>query len=187
MRLFVSAGLSPTSLDTLEGAISRLRPAAPRLKFTKRENLHFTLKFLGETPAESLPEIMHIISGEALKSEPFKISVEGVGYFGPRRCPRIIWAGLREGRAEMCALAAGLNGRLDKFLHGEREAFPHITIARLNGGTASEQLLHMLDEMNHVKFCEDVVKEIKLKKSTLTPKGPVYSDVFSFPMGRAQK
>ena len=122
MRLFFALPLSEAALDALETVQAVLRPQAPDANYTRRENLHLTLAFLGETSRVREAEA----AMEEVALPPFSFQVEGQGRFGD-----LYWAGVRR-----CAPLWELQGELARRLrdHGfslERRPFrPHLTLAR---------------------------------------------------------
>ena len=137
MRLFIACetgaavgDAAAALIEELRGRVARLAPQA-RLTWVPRERLHFTVRFIGsvdDTRASALQEALIA----PLPVPAFDAVVHGVGAFPDRRPPRVIWAGLRSGTAEMVALARAVNQRIDRLVGGAPEALrPHLTLARV--------------------------------------------------------
>ncbi len=140
------------------------------LKMIKPENMHITLRFLGDVDSEIAKEDMRFFDG----FPEFEISVVGLGNF-----PRILWAGVKDGANELEELSQIAKKISVGNVYTESSKFSaHITIARdINGAikTAAEDI----EEMKNMDFGRFSVKEIKLRKSSLSAEGPLYSDIYS--------
>lgn len=183
MRLFVAIEISKEVAERITEIEKRLFKGGFDLKFVEPENLHLTLKFLGEVSDEDLKYVESVISYVANEFQAFNVSFQGLGYFGSERNVKVLWIGVKEGKSEFVRIASSLDKKLSKIREEERkEKTPHLTIARVKSGKNRENLLREIYSLNDVKIGEVYVKEIKLKKSELTPKGPVYSDLKAFPL-----
>jgi 2'-5' RNA ligase len=117
-------------IEELRTRVVRLAPHA-RLTWVSRERLHFTVRFIGSVDASTVPAIVDALAAP-LPRAPFDAIVQGLGVFPDRRPPRVIWAGLRSGTAEMAALARAVNQRIDRLVGGDPEELrPHLTLARV--------------------------------------------------------
>lgn len=137
MRLFVGCETGTSVGAAAEALIEELRAraaqAAPhaRLTWVPKERLHFTVRFIGAVDASAASAIREALA-LPLPYAPFDAVVQGLGVFPDRRPPRVVWAGLRSGAAEMVALAQAVNQRVDRLVGGEAEALrPHLTLARV--------------------------------------------------------
>ncbi|RLG42822.1 MAG: RNA 2',3'-cyclic phosphodiesterase, partial [Thermoproteota archaeon] len=108
----------------------------------------------------------------------------GVGAFPSMSRPRVIWVGVEEGREELVRLMRWVDSRLRRlgFPREDREPHPHLTIARVKWLRDRESLKRVLSSLLSTDFGEIEVREIRLKKSTLTPKGPIYETLASIPL-----
>ncbi len=179
MRLFVAVDLEPEIRDKIGQLIEDMKSREFDVKFTKPGNLHFTLKFLGEVEEGRIPEIESRISDALKGAEPFKISIEGLGYFGSHNFIRVIWLDVKLGREMLVELSRKMKV-LDYIRPDDFEHKPHITIGRPRSGKNRELLLREIEKMKFVKFGGMDVKFVKLKQSILQKDGPVYSDVKVF-------
>lgn len=146
------------------------------VKLTERENLHFTLKFIGEIGDEMVDKVKSKL-GE-INEKSFEIEISGLGAFPNPARPRIIWVGCKSG--DMERLAKKIDYRMWEIgLPPEKRYTNHITIARVKG-KPGKNLQKILMELKNFSAGSMKVNEIKLKRSVLKPTGPVYSDVASF-------
>lgn len=146
-----------------------------RIKFVEPENIHLTLKFLGEIPVSMVDEIVKVM--EKATISPFTIEIKGVGAFPHNRRARVIWIGVGKGSDRVCEIFRRLDiGLRSLGFISERKSFiPHITIGRVKGGCDFQRLEKILNNFTFFQFGEIFVDNIRLKKSVLTPKGPIYT------------
>ena len=173
MRTFVAVEIqNNTVLDSIAKFQSDLNIKA---KAVSKENMHFTLLFLGEISEEIAPKIM-----DALKSitfSPIQISFVGIGAFPNPRFPRVIWIGVDEIAGQnLVKLAKQVEEKLGPLGFKSDKPFkPHLTIFRIknNVGDISKEL----DRLKTIQLGHDTITELKFKKSILTPSGPIYTDL----------
>jgi len=139
-------------------------------KKVEKENLHATLIFLGEISEEKALEIKKIVNDANSLICNYEIEFKGVGAFPSESRPRVIWVGAHA--PEINALHKILCERIP--FHDER-FHPHVTIARVrDGGKIGRNLF---EKYGNEFFGKESAGKIVLKKSTLTPNGPIYEDV----------
>ena len=180
MRLFISIDIPEEIKNKIIQIQKKISASSPSIKPTSRDNLHITLKFLGEVHEDYVNKLVNIISETLKNTKPFTLSLKGIKYFGNPRFIKIIYIGLSRGLHETKDLMNSLNSSLKHIRKEEKEPIPHVTIFRVPFNASSESLLHTLSSLSDTEFGEFNVKEIKLKKSVLTPEGPVYSDIETF-------
>ncbi len=184
MRLFIAAGIP----DDVKKRIMRFQKTLVcgrcRIKITEEENLHFTLKFLGDVDEGEAGKVEQSILSALGDFSPFRISVEGAGFFGRPKAIRIVWAGVNNGRDELVKLMNALDRKLDYIRKNEHTPSPHITIARVKAAESTAGLAHIISSHNDVKFGEFELSGVSLKQSTLTGHGPVYADLRVFHLRR---
>jgi 2'-5' RNA ligase len=153
-----------------------LQSSGAKLKLVEPQNLHFTLHFLGNVAEERLPELANIL--QKVVGKTFDVELLGVGCFRPRR-PRVIWIGCEAGADQLIHHQKFLGRELRShgFPSEKRKYSPHLTIIRVRSGRNREELMELVDQYASKGLGKFRVKDIKLKKSTLTPKGPIYEDL----------
>ena len=173
MRTFVAIEVTAQNvLDSISHVQSELSIKA---KPVELYNMHFTVQFLGEVSQEMIKKISATLSG--LEFSPFSISFVGIGVFPkPPRFPRIVWVGTEEGIKDLEKLAEMIRMKLSHLGFSPDKKFkPHVTIFRIK--KKIEEITNKLEKFSSHSFGNQVVTEIKFKKSELTPNGPVYSDL----------
>lgn len=153
----------------------RLKATGARLKLVEPENIHLTVKFLGDIEDSQVDEVSRVIEG--ISFEPFTLMVEGVGVFPNLRRPVTVWAGITEGVGELAEVFANVNDGLANlgFEKDRRRFQPHLTLARVRGGENRDRLVEELVNCEGYEFGVVRVERIALKKSVLTRSGPIYS------------
>ena len=180
MRLFVAVDLNESVRKRIAEVQRKLDSADYDLKIVEPENLHLTLKFLGEVDESTCEHVKELISEAVKDVHAFALSFEGIGYFGNERFMKVVWLGVKGGKDEFVRAAKSLDKHLSFIRKEEHDMSPHLTIARVKSGRNVQSLAREVNSLRDVKIGEVRVKEIKLKKSVLTPEGPVYSDVKTF-------
>ena len=152
-----------------------LASTGANLKPVERENIHLTLKFLGEIPPHKVDEVAELV--KEISFEPFEFKVEEVGVFPNHRRPATIWAGISEGVSEVTRVFEELDIKLGKhgFERERRKFHPHLTIARVRSGKNRDQLVEELMRLETKEFGEITADRVVFKKSVLTPSGPIYT------------
>ncbi len=166
---------------------SEISSSSAKIKLVEPENLHITLKFLGEVDEARIPVIVNSLE-EALKgSKGFKIRLERVGAFPRVSRPNVIWVGVSDGREPLIKLANLVEDALKRigFPKEKRPFEPHLTIARVK--YRSSDLPSLIMKVEETIVGEVEVREVRLKKSTLTPKGPIYETLHTFPLIPAEE
>lgn len=172
LRTFIAVSV-PCS-DELREVIGSLGEMGPAVKPAAADNLHITLKFLGETPAEQVPHIGEVLR-EAASVAPFEMELVGLGAFPRIERPSVIWAGV-EGGEPLVRIAERLEKPLKKLGYPkERRAFsPHLTIARVRRKPPPE-LFELFDECGTRRFGLVPVQEVAFYRSELRPEGSKYT------------
>lgn len=154
-------------------ALEGLRPVRPEL-------VHVTLKFLGEVPEGMIEPISQALG--TVKGRPFRAAVKGMGAF-PGRSIRVVWLGL-EGEFEGLQQKVEAALRPFGFRRDGRGFSPHVTIARVGrpDPEVNRRLAPIIASLAGVDLGSFPVERFLLKKSTLTPGGPIYDDLAEFPL-----
>jgi 2'-5' RNA ligase len=178
VRCFIAVDVEePTLLDKIAGVQARLEQTGSDIKCVERENVHLTLKFLGDVRPGLIDEVVEAVS--SLRVEPFRMSIKGVGVFPNLRRPRVVWVGVTGGTQELKAAFDSLEPRIVGlgFKPESRRFSPHITIARVRSGRNRDRLVEAVTGLRDADFGGAEIAHVKLKKSVLTPRGPIYSDL----------
>lgn len=179
MRTFIALELPKEIKDSLADIQEQLRASAADVKWVKPENIHLTLKFLGDINEQQLTQIISILEEIGRDKLSFDISLSTLGAFPKITFPRVIWVGIDKGDNETQDIAQVLEEKIAKvgIPREDRPFSSHITIGRLRSGLNREKLTKNLEglQKNFGKYKKEfLVTKITLFKSTLVPSGPIY-------------
>lgn len=179
MRAFVAIEMDEPVRRALAGLIEELnRPRQP-VKWVAAENIHLTLKFLGDVADARAGEAVQIVRDCAQGIGPFALTVRGTGAFPNPQKPRVIFAGAEDERGAAHELARRLEERMVA-LGVEREERPfqcHVTLGRAREPRALPALAAKMAVASAREFGKMTVTQVTLFESTLTPQGPIYRAV----------
>jgi 2'-5' RNA ligase len=162
-------------LDRISTLQRTLGNTGANIKFVKPENVHITLKFLGEVPSPLIEMIGNHL--QTLRFEPFNASLHGVGVFPSVNRINVVWLGITKGIPKFLALYRQIESQLQTLgISPDHRGFnPHVTIARLRSAQNKKPLVQVILGMKDCEFGIFTVNSVKLKKSVLTPQGPRYT------------
>ncbi len=182
LRLFFALPLPEAALETLVAAQARAKAVASRLspRWTKTEQMHVTLKFLGPMPADALPRLEEILATRAAAAQPFDATLSQVTAFGGRRA-RVLVVELATESPVLAALATGLDEDAAA-LGVARETRPfraHVTLARFKHPGDARAVIDAAEVAPVPVSCG----ELRLYRSELTPSGSRYTPVAARALG----
>jgi len=183
MRLFIALDLPEEIRKRIKDIIDGFDKEVADIGFTDPDNIHITLKFLGELREDGVKQCVNHISEVVKHNQPYKLQVSGFGFFGTPNFIRILWLGISEGKSETIKIMKDLNVKLDYIKHEDYYPSPHLTIGRVRKVLDKEGLLNEINRLANVKIGEVDVNNINLKKSVLSIDGPIYTDIESFKLG----
>jgi len=176
VRCFVAVECNEAQVVSGFRVVQRILEASgAHLKNVELENIHLTLKFLGEISQNKVEEVSRVI--EKISFEPFWFKVEGVGVFPNLRRPSVVWAGVTDGASKLSIIYDELEEKLYNlgFKREKRVFHPHFTISRVRSGRNRNQLVEEILKIEDYTFGQIYIDKILLKKSLLTPTGPIYT------------
>ncbi len=155
------------------------------VKWVSYENLHITLKFLGNTFGDLIPKISDILGNILLPFEPFYIKIYSVGVFPNRKHPRVVWVGIKDSE-----ILIQLQEDIEKsmallgYQKEDRKFQPHLTVGRVRSPKGISNLINELDMFKEKHFGNVKVEDVKLMESRLKPSGAEYFCLRMIPLGR---
>jgi 2'-5' RNA ligase len=188
LRSFVAVEMPAEIQSAVAGSIAPLQTALPKplIRWVAPQNVHLTLKFLGDVSPANLERLAEALEAETYNHETFTISVGGLGAFPTPRRARVIWIGL-EAPAALTALLRGVeavSARLG-YASEDRPFSPHLTIGRVGqnvSGTDLQCIRTALEEMHIGALGTVFVNALHIFKSDLKPGGSVYTHLYTLPM-----
>ena len=173
MRTFVAIEISDENIiNSIEKFQNQINIDA---KAVEPRNLHFTLQFLGEISENLLQKIKQALL--SIEFSSFSVNLIGIGAFPKPKFPRVVWIGTdRIGGNLLVELSKKVNKVLEPLgLISDKAFKPHITVFRIKKKVGD--MTKELESLGAVDFGIQKISSIKLKKSELTPNGPIYSDL----------
>jgi RNA 2',3'-cyclic 3'-phosphodiesterase len=191
VRLFVALEIPRAVRDNLAALINKLRaadasPSKNKARWVRPENLHVTLKFIGNVDAGNLDAIRAALA-EVCSGSAVELHFRGLGFFPNERRPHVLWAGI-EASPNLATLAAEIDARLEKLgIPSEtREYSPHLTLARFDPPGISEKLRAAVQENAAREFGAARSGEFHLFESKTRPTGAEYTRLSSFSFAKAE-
>lgn len=185
LRCFISLELPEEVKKTICACIERLKAAGADVRWVKPENLHLTLKFLGDTPEELLKDINKKLIHIAKAQDRFSLQLSGIDAFPNIKYPRVVWLGVHDSDAiirlqhDIDESMAGLGFKKD-----DKKFKPHLTIGRVRSLRNKDALIKELATLKEADFGKIEVINITLMKSELRPGGAEHYKISEIPVGR---
>jgi len=186
MRLFIALKLPSAVRENLAALLKSLRAVSPQTRWVRPENLHVTLKFIGEVPETKLAAIRNALS-LARSDQPVTLNFRGLGFFPNEKHPRVFWAGI-EGSPNLKTLAADIDKAAEKLgiPHEQRPFSPHLTLARFEPPGLQEKLRYAIQENAARDFGSLHAGQFHLIESQLKASGAEYTTLESFSFAAAE-
>ncbi len=186
MRLFLAIEVPSDLRDRLAVVQHELPDDAWR--WVSRENLHLTLKFLGETDPNQVLPLSEAIETITARRRGFELSLSGLDLLPPpekNRLAKVLYAGIDRGREELTTLAAEVEEAASEAgFKPDRHRFRgHATLARVRRGKRPQGTALLLDRWTGREFGSWFCNEVVLFESVLGKRGPTYTKMARFPFG----
>jgi len=187
IRLFIALNIPDELRKYLKGFQSRLKHCPGRISWVRPDNVHITLKFLGDTEKERINSLVEALSELSSAIMAFRLRSNGLGAFPSRKSPRNLWLGIDES-VELAALKEGLEEALSQagFEKDNKPFRPHLTLCRLRSKEASKAMGSMALDIKAEKKVAFDVDRFVLYKSILGPHGASYDIIREFPLGKKE-
>jgi 2'-5' RNA ligase len=186
VRLFVALEIPEAVRDNLAALLQELSAVAAqardkRPRWVRPENLHVTLKFIGQAAPEQL-DGLHSALSTVHSAGPVEINFRGLGFFPNEKHPRVFWAGL-DASANLPSLAVDIDRGLaaQGIPQETREFAPHLTLARFDPPGLNQKLQAAIQEKRSHEFGSFKTREFHLIESKTKPSGAEYTRLATFP------
>lgn len=182
IRSFIAVELNEDIKNELKAVQDELKKIDLDVKWVEINNIHLTLKFLGNINPDELEKIKTGLKKISGIFKSFEISLSTLGIFPKVDFPRVIWVGLNKGKDELIKLSSYLEEELKKvgIASEERESIPHLTLGRVRSSKNKDKLKNYLSSSGFDFKNRQMIKEIILFQSRLSPKGASYTALGSF-------
>jgi 2'-5' RNA ligase len=175
MRSFIALDIPDSARQAIQKVVGEARTGTRGVKWAPVENVHLTLKFLGEVDAPRIPAIAEGLRQVVLAHKPFPLAIRGAGAFPNLRRPNVLWIGI-DPSPELAALFESIDAAMAGlgFERETRRFSPHLTIARVKEGAGLANVSSVLTTYNAAFFGTIEVREILLMESVLKQSGSEY-------------
>jgi 2'-5' RNA ligase len=190
LRLFVAIPMPEavrTEIVRVQQELQRL-VSRDAVRWTKPEQFHLTLRFLGDVPAERVAALQEAVNAVCLGSSALRLRAQGVGFFPNARSPRVIWAGVNDGEGRLVDLQKKIEAAVQPFAEGpSSENFAgHVTIGRVKflKRPDIEKLAAHAQAIKDRLFGEWTANEVELIRSDLAPTGARHTLLAAIRLGK---
>lgn len=180
MRLFIALEIPSSVRANLAALLASMRAITKEPRWVRPENLHVTLKFLGEVAEEKVDAIRSAL-GEIRSAKAVSMGFRGLGFFPNEKHPRVFWAGM-EASPNLKPLARDIEAAMEELgiPREKREFSPHLTLARFERPRLPEALCKLIADNQQREFGSLLTNEFRLIRSKLKPAGAEYTTVATF-------
>lgn len=187
IRLFIACPLTGEVKQRIGQIIETLRPVVKNIRWVKTENLHITLRFLGDTEERLVGRLGELIDHVAATHEPVPSNLNELGGFPDLRRARVVWIGHHQPEDGLARIARQIELKVRelRFPKEKKRFTPHLTIGRLRFPDSSGALAQAI-ESYQLEPISVVYDRITLFKSTLTPSGPIYEKLHEANLGHSE-
>jgi RNA 2',3'-cyclic 3'-phosphodiesterase len=190
LRAFIAIELSIPVCDAIQKQTDRLRHTLGNdfVRWVPIQNMHLTLKFLGDTSTSHLDFLKQMLLREADSHPQFDLQLGGLGSFPTRRNPRLLWIGIHA-PSDLASLQRSVEAGASRlgYKTEERDFSPHLTIGRARQNASLSDLQRIraaLDTIQLGNIGTARVDSVHLFKSDLQPGGSIYTKLFSAPLSK---
>lgn len=157
---------------------NEIKNSGANVKLVEPENIHITLKFLGDTEEEHIEKIEEIMKNAVKETDSFEIQLKGAGVFPNQNYIKVMWIGIKNGE-KIGDITKKIDEKISELgFKKERRGFSaHLTIARVRSAKNKDKLMQIIEKYRDTEFANIKVNSIILKKSELTSKGPIYTNI----------
>jgi 2'-5' RNA ligase len=182
-RIFTAIKINPD--DQFVDIYEELKSAClfDKIKWVELYNIHITLKFFGETEESRIKGIRELLTEISKNHSSFSMNIKDVGIFGSSYNPRVIWFGFDKSE-KLINLANDVLDQVESlgYERGRQNFVPHITIGRIKHVDDKKRFQEVIDQFKTAKIQNQKVNQFYLIESNLTPKGPEYNILQTFPL-----
>jgi len=174
MRAFIAIPCPDELKEGMLGIQERIKDTG-KLTLVKPENIHLTMKFLGEVDEDKIPDITERLDFLS-EQQDFDISLKGIGAFPGMDYIRVVWVGVDKGAGDIIKIHSEIDHNLKEMNFKKDKNFhPHLTIARVKFPKNKEELRDIIQKNSARDFGSFKADRIELMQSRLSPRGPEYS------------
>ena len=180
IRSFLSIELDQELVPKILDVQKEFKKTNSNIKYVPSQNMHFTLKFFGNIDLDMVEDISSAVLKVIKNYSSFDLNIKKCGCFPNKNVIKVLWLGLDEG-SPIKNLQKDLDKEFKKLgFKKERNFISHLTIGRVKSPKGKKEIRNAIEKLEDVEIGQMTVSKICLKKSTLTPQGPIYEDIKVF-------
>ncbi len=176
IRTFIAIEIPASIQQQIALLQNRLKSVGEGISWVKTNNIHLTLKFLGDVPVNLMQQVIEATEKACADLKSFNLEIAGTGFFPDAKRPRVLWVGCEEKSGTLQKIHQNLDLVLSNlgFEKQSRRFSPHLTIGRVKDPRKLGDIPHLMQQMPFVtdKF---VASEVIVMKSQLHPAGSIYT------------
>lgn len=180
MRTFIGIDLPASLKHKIMDIQKKLTGTYNKIKWVKKENLHITLKFIGEVSKDLTSEILKHTNVAVQEINSFPYTINKIGAFPKIKHPKVIWVGCKKKNSEIHKMFHKIEKSLQSIniKKEKRDFHSHITIGRTKKFKNKNKLIKLLKKVKFPTYSMKV-ENLTLYKSNLSPQGPIYTKLGS--------
>ena len=180
IRSFLAIELDEDLVPKILDVQKEFKKTNANIKYVNSRNMHFTLKFFGNIDLDMAEDIGSAVEKVIKNYSSFDLNIRNCGCFPNKKVIKVLWLGLEEG-SPIINLQKDLDKEFGKLgFKKERNFISHLTIGRVKSPKNKKEIRETIDKLENIEIGQMKVSKISLKKSTLTPQGPIYEDIKVF-------
>ena len=180
IRSFLAIELDEDLVPKILDVQKEFKKTDANIKYVNSRNMHFTLKFFGNIDLDMAEDIGSAVEKVIKNYSSFDLNIRNCGCFPNKKVIKVLWLGLEEG-SPIINLQKDLDKEFEKLgFKKERNFISHLTIGRVKSPKNKKEIRETIDKLENIEIGQMKVSKISLKKSTLTPQGPIYEDIKVF-------
>ncbi len=180
VRSFLAIELKEDLVPKILDVQKEFKKTNANIKYVPSKNMHFTLKFFGNIDEEMIEDISLSVEKVIMNYSSFDLSIKNCGCFPNKNMIKVLWLGLDEG-SPIKSLQKDLDREFKKLgFKKEKNFISHLTIGRVKSPKNEKEIRKTIEKLENIEIGQMTVSRICLKKSTLTPQGPIYEDIKVF-------
>lgn len=180
IRSFLAIELDEELVPKILNVQKEFKKTNANIKYVPSQNMHFTLKFFGNIDLDMVDDISSAVEKVIKNYSSFDLNIKNCGCFPNKKVIKVLWLGLEEG-SPIKDLQKDLDKEFRKLgFKKEKNFISHLTIGRVKSPKNKKEIREAIEKLENIEIGQMSVSKICLKKSTLTPQGPIYEDIKVF-------
>lgn len=180
VRSFLAIELAEDLIPKILDVQKEFKKTNTNIKYVSSQNMHFTLKFFGNIDLDMIEDIGSAVERTIKNYSSFDLNIKNCGCFPNKNVIKVLWLGIEDG-SPIKDLQKDLDNEFKKLgFKKERNFISHLTIGRVKSPKNKKEIRETIEKLENIEIGQMKVSRISLKKSTLTPQGPIYEDIKVF-------